>query len=254
MRRRDTAIALILALACHAALFALAPPFFQEARILLQSGVCGVDVWLVPSPESPGAAEEGVIAPEPVGEEPPRPPQARRGDLLETVVLERDPDDASEQGPEDAHEEGPPESPEAAPAGDTVADVPPEDVEESEPEGEAEPQSGEPVVESHAADGSPRPRGTAAKAVGLLVPRYPFASRVNGEEGRVVISVTILADGTAAAEEVIESSGCRRLDRAALEAVRKASFVPAMRGGVSVESRRKFAFNFKLEAAKTRGR
>jgi protein TonB len=79
------------------------------------------------------------------------------------------------------------------------------------------------------------------------MPAYPSESREKGEEGRVVVSFTVRADGTLADIKVVESSGYARLDEAAMEAVRKSAFTPATRFGAPVESTRKIAFVFKLE-------
>lgn len=61
-------------------------------------------------------------------------------------------------------------------------------------------------------------------------PIYPALSRRLGEEGRVLLRVYVLADGSAAVVEVRESSGHERLDRAAREAVARWRFIPARQG------------------------
>jgi protein TonB len=71
---------------------------------------------------------------------------------------------------------------------------------------------------------------------GLANPRpdYPWLSRRRGEEGRVVLRVTVDAEGSAAVVEVAASSGHDRLDRAALAAVRRWRFAPARQGGKAI--------------------
>ena len=63
-------------------------------------------------------------------------------------------------------------------------------------------------------------------------PDYPPLSRRLREEGKVLLHVQISADGAALDAQVKRSSGYDRLDRAALEAVRKWRYVPGKRGGV----------------------
>ncbi len=61
-------------------------------------------------------------------------------------------------------------------------------------------------------------------------PAYPALSRRLGEQGRVLLRVYVLADGSAGQVEIRESSGFERLDRAAREAVARWRFVPARQG------------------------
>ncbi len=65
-------------------------------------------------------------------------------------------------------------------------------------------------------------------------PPYPPMSKRTGEEGRVLLWVMVDADGSPSKVEVKTSSGSPRLDQAALEAVRKWTFVPARRGSEAV--------------------
>jgi periplasmic protein TonB len=64
-------------------------------------------------------------------------------------------------------------------------------------------------------------------------PIYPPASKRLGEQGKVLLRVLIGVDGTALDAEVKQSSGYDRLDRAALETVRKWRYVPGKRAGVA---------------------
>lgn len=62
-------------------------------------------------------------------------------------------------------------------------------------------------------------------------PAYPSLSRRLREQGRVLLDVYILADGSVGEIRLKVSSGHERLDRSALEAVRNWHYVPARRGG-----------------------
>jgi protein TonB len=68
-------------------------------------------------------------------------------------------------------------------------------------------------------------------------PGYPLAARRMGWQGKVVIEVEVLADGSPGEVIVQQSSGREVLDDAALRAVRGWRFVPARIGGLSVTRR-----------------
>jgi protein TonB len=65
-------------------------------------------------------------------------------------------------------------------------------------------------------------------------PRYPAQALRRGEGGTVTVRVEIGADGRPDQVSVASSSGSRRLDRAATDAVRRWRFTPAMRQGEAV--------------------
>jgi protein TonB len=65
-------------------------------------------------------------------------------------------------------------------------------------------------------------------------PVYPSLSKRMKEHGRVILRVLVSADGQAESVEVRATSGSERLDRAALEAVRRWRFAPARRGAEAI--------------------
>ncbi len=65
-------------------------------------------------------------------------------------------------------------------------------------------------------------------------PRYPYQSRRAKEEGTVVLAVLLGLDGRVERVSIHKSSGHRRLDDAALEAVRRWRWSPRLRDGVPV--------------------
>ena len=69
---------------------------------------------------------------------------------------------------------------------------------------------------------------------GNPAPRYPREARRRGIEGRVVVRVTVDAEGAASRAWVHRSSGRPTLDRAVLSAVSEWRFLPARVGGRSV--------------------
>ncbi len=73
-------------------------------------------------------------------------------------------------------------------------------------------------------------------AKGNQPPEYPERARRNEFEGRVVLRVQVLPNGTSGAVSVQKSSGYDILDQAALAAVKKWRFVPAKRGETAVSA------------------
>jgi len=110
---------------------------------------------------------------------------------------------------------------------------------------------------SPAAAASPAPSPPAIASVGDLSstmlearpPRYPIDSRRKKEEGTVVLSVLLGTDGRVAEISVARSSGSDRLDRAALEAVRRWRWSPTRRGGTPVMVRGVVEIPFQLTRA-----
>lgn len=68
------------------------------------------------------------------------------------------------------------------------------------------------------------------------LPHYPRLSKRAGEEGTVILKVRVSASGEAKAVELHTTSGYTRLDKAALEAVKKWQFSPAKQGSANIES------------------
>jgi len=74
----------------------------------------------------------------------------------------------------------------------------------------------------------------SAKMLSFTAPTYPLESRRAKEEGTVTLSVVLGLDGRVAEIGVSGSSGSARLDKAALEAVRKWRWAPILRNGEAV--------------------
>ncbi len=84
---------------------------------------------------------------------------------------------------------------------------------------------------AHAANSAPAVAGAAS---GNAAPRYPYAARLRGVEGDVLLRVVVLPSGTAADVTLRLTSGSALLDRAARDAVRTWRFRPAKRAGQTV--------------------
>lgn len=103
----------------------------------------------------------------------------------------------------------------------------PTDSEETAPDAPAYETAGTADTAQEAALTLPR---TDAAHLNNPAPHYPALSRRLGEQGRVLLDIYILPDGTVGDIKLNTSSGYPRLDKAALDAVRSWRFVPAKRG------------------------
>ncbi len=95
----------------------------------------------------------------------------------------------------------------------------------------------------------PAPRGESrgARISRQSKPAYPSSAREDGVEGTVILEVSIGADGRATSARVDRSSGDRRLDRAAADAVQQWSYEPSLKDGVPVSSSMRVRVEFRLE-------
>jgi protein TonB len=117
---------------------------------------------------------------------------------------------------------------------------------------EIEVPTDEPAPAAITAEQSPAPPvpETANMKVNRRVdPVYPPASRRAGEEGTGVYRVLVDPNGRAQDVSVVTSSGHPRLDEAAMTAIRKWAFSPAMQGGQAVQSYTKVQVKFELKNA-----
>ncbi len=85
----------------------------------------------------------------------------------------------------------------------------------------------------------PRPLADSSPA-----PQYPPAALRRGERGTVVVRVDVDANGMPGGVTLVQRSGSRALDRAAMEAVRRWRFQPATRDGQPVEGSLEIPFDF----------
>jgi periplasmic protein TonB len=78
-------------------------------------------------------------------------------------------------------------------------------------------------------------------------PDYPSHAKRRNMEGTVILEVSVSAEGTAQTVRIAESSGFSLLDESAKNAVSRWKFIPAKRGGESVEARVMVPIEFRLE-------
>lgn len=116
-----------------------------------------------------------------------------------------------------------------------VREVAPEPVQQTAPAPPAPPsppvQQATPAPEAPAPVTPPR---TDAAHLNNPAPQYPALSRRLGEQGRVMLDVYILPDGSVGEIKLNRSSGFPRLDNAALQAVKTWKYVPAKRGDTAI--------------------
>ena len=78
-------------------------------------------------------------------------------------------------------------------------------------------------------------------------PRYPTEALRRGESGTVLVRVEVDTSGAPAGVALVQRSGSRDLDRAAMEAVRKWRFMPAQRDGQAVAASLVIPIDFKAD-------
>jgi protein TonB len=86
-----------------------------------------------------------------------------------------------------------------------------------------------------------------ARLVSFSPPSYPLQSRRDMEEGTVTLALLVGLDGNVLDISVSGTSGFPRLDKAALEAVRKWRWSPMMRSGEAVMLRGSLKIPFTLK-------
>ena len=89
-------------------------------------------------------------------------------------------------------------------------------------------------------DAPPRQRSS-------IKPDYPKGARQRGEQGDVVLELSISKSGDVDAVVVVGSCGFPELDDAAVAAAKKARFTPAKSGDSSVASKARLTLTFKLK-------
>jgi TonB family protein len=77
-------------------------------------------------------------------------------------------------------------------------------------------------------------------------PIYPQSAKRKGIQGKVLVNAEVKTDGTANKVEILRSSGSEDLDKAALDAVKEWQFIPARRGGNSVQASVTIPVEFKI--------
>lgn len=203
---RDGLLSLFIVIAVHfALLFWVNKVLLHEITLQTSSSPTVTGVLLAPP-----APEPVIEPPKPLPVKRPKPPEP----TPEPVPLPE-----PEPLPEIPLTPPEVEMSESAITQDIPVPAPPAQAEQGEPEPE-QPQVIPPRIDASQLDNP--------------APSYPSRSRQLREQGRVLLDVYILPNGTVGEIRLRESSGFPRLDRAALDAVRGWRYVPARRGGEAI--------------------
>jgi protein TonB len=89
----------------------------------------------------------------------------------------------------------------------------------------------------------------SSKVLYAKPPTYPVDARRAHEQGTVKLLVLVGSDGTVSDIQVASSSGSQRLDRAALQAVKRWRWSPTMSGGTATAVKGYVTIPFVLKAA-----
>ena len=81
-------------------------------------------------------------------------------------------------------------------------------------------------------------------------PRYPWAARLQGWEGTVVVRGFVTPNGMVSSLRIVKSTGYAVLDEAALKALGRWQFIPSRRKGKAVASLVEIPITFRLDEKK----
>jgi periplasmic protein TonB len=84
--------------------------------------------------------------------------------------------------------------------------------------------------------------------ISTIRPHYPVTALRNSQEGWVDVQYTVNVDGSVSNITVVSAEPRHVFDSAAIEALRRAKFSPAMRDGAAVASQQQKRIEFKLSA------
>lgn len=104
-----------------------------------------------------------------------------------------------------------------------------------EPEPTPAPPVTQPAEPTPAAPAPVLPPRADAGQISNPAPAYPSLSRRLREEGLVVLEILIRADGSVGEIKLKASSGFKRLDEAAMNAVKRWRYQPATQGGIAID-------------------
>lgn len=94
---------------------------------------------------------------------------------------------------------------------------------------------------------APLAEASLPRPVDAPPPRYPRDAQRRGQQGTVLLRVHVDARGNPGDIDIVDGSGARSLDRAAVEAVRRWRFAPAVRNGQPVAGSVQVPIDFTLQ-------
>lgn len=221
MRSTTFPIAAAAALLLHAALIAVLVIGFRGQQAVDNAPVV-LRIEVLPAQAPEPQVEQAVPPPEqkPAKVKPRARPKAAQQPREKDVKQERVPTPS----PADA-------APAAAPPAPSAASASPE---KAAADASGTPDVSAPPRPAAAAPVTRTRASVATYAASNRKPPYPRLSRLNDEQGTVVLRVLVNTDGTAGAVEILASSGYPLLDRSAQATVLTWRFNPATVNGVPV--------------------
>ncbi len=147
----------------------------------------------------------------------------------------------------------PPPEPKPVPKPKPLPKAPPSERAVKAPEPPPPPPVETPVEPQKPAEPQPAPvlpPNADASELNNPAPGYPDLSRRLGEKGTVTLEILVKADGTVGEVKIKESSGYARLDKAAVNAIKRWRFVPASQAGVPIDYWYEIPFEFGIRPNK----
>jgi protein TonB len=242
-QRRRIAVWLVVSLALHALVLALPIPW--RASLETPPALQTLDVIIVAERAPPAAAPTSDRA----SELPAAPPARVARKAAPAPAVERSP----KPPPERAVESQPAPATEARAIQPPIAEPRRPSAAEAAPPREGEPTRAPRVDAATAALQAPAvpaapltPPSFGAAYLDNPPPVYPLSARRLGQSGLVVLQVRVSEAGKPVEVRVTKSAGVEALDRAALDAVRGWSFVPARQGETPVAAWVEVPIRFRL--------
>lgn len=143
----------------------------------------------------------------------------------------------------------PPPEPKPVPMPKPLPKAPPSERAIKAPEPPPPPPVEAPVEPQKPAEPPPAPvlpPNADASELNNPAPGYPDLSRRLGEKGTVTLEILVKANGTVGEVKIKESSGYKRLDKAAVNAIKRWRFVPASQAGTPIDYWYEIPFEFGL--------
>lgn len=147
----------------------------------------------------------------------------------------------------------PPPEPKPVPKPKPLPKAPPSERAVKAPEPPPPPPVETPAEPQKPAEPKPAPvlpPNADASELNNPAPGYPDMSRRLGEKGTVTLEILVKADGTVGEVKIKESSGFKRLDKAAVNAIKRWRFVPASQAGIAIDYWYEIPFEFGIRPKK----
>jgi protein TonB len=106
--------------------------------------------------------------------------------------------------------------------------------------------AGDNTASAGADSGNAGGQTTGAVLIKAIGARYPTAAMRARQQGWVVVAFTVGTDGSTSDVKVVDAQPRRVFDRAAMDAVERYRFTPAMKNGVAVSTTKQQRIEFKL--------